>query len=80
MAAEAGRSSETSETSEERAPGGGFLSPSSLSSRWPTLDPAALHGIAGKMVETLGPHTEADPVALLLTFLAAAGNILGLDR
>jgi hypothetical protein len=29
-------------------------------------------------VETLGPHTEADPVALLLTFLAAAGNIVGL--
>jgi hypothetical protein len=54
------------------------LSPSSLSSRWPALDPAALHGIAGRVVKTLEPHTEADPVALLLTFLTATGNILGL--
>jgi hypothetical protein len=76
---------ETSEVSEQRsgAPvepdtGASVLSPSSLTSQWPTLDPAALHGIAGKVVQTLGPHTEADPVALLLTFLAAAGNIVGL--
>jgi hypothetical protein len=41
---------------------------------WPTLDPAAHHGLAGKVVATLGPHTEADPVALLLSFLAAFGN------
>ena len=71
---------ETSEGSEERSDGTapeGLLSPSSLSSQWPTLDPAALHGIAGQVVETLGPHTEADPAALLLTFLAAVGNILG---
>jgi hypothetical protein len=80
-AGQADRSSETSETSEERsdrAAPEGLLSPSSLSSQWPTLDPAAYHGIAGRVVRTLEPHTEADPVALLLTFLAAAGNILGL--
>jgi hypothetical protein len=70
--------SERSERSEQRMPEADLLSPSSLSSQWPTLDPAALHGIAGTVVKTLGPHTEADPVALLLTFLAAAGNILGL--
>jgi hypothetical protein len=75
---QADRSSERSERSEERSPAPDLLSPRSLSSPWPTLDPAALHGIAGRVVETLGPHTEADPVALLLTFLAAAGNILGL--
>jgi hypothetical protein len=69
---------ETSERSEQRSPAADLLSPSSLTSQWPTLDPPALHGIAGKVVETLGPHTEADPVALLLTFLAAAGNIVGL--
>jgi hypothetical protein len=76
---------ETSERSEQRSVGTAesdtwpdLPSPSSLTSRWPTLEPAALHGIAGKVVEILGPHTEADPVALLLTFLAAAGNILGL--
>jgi hypothetical protein len=69
---------EVSERSEQRSSGPDLLSPSSLSSQWPTLDPAALHGIAGKVVETLDPHTEADPVAVLLTFLAAAGNIVGL--
>jgi hypothetical protein len=41
---------------------------------WPTLGPAAHHGLAGKVVATLGPHTEADPVALLLSFLVAFGN------
>ena len=42
--------------------------------KWPTLDPAAHHGLAGKVIATLGPHTEADPVALLLSFLVAFGN------
>jgi hypothetical protein len=81
MAASADRSRETSERSEERsaeAAPQGLLSLVSLSSQWPTLDPAAFHGIAGRVVKTLEPHTEADPVALLLTFLTAAGSILGL--
>jgi hypothetical protein len=77
MAGEADRRSERSETSEERPPEQGLVSPSSLSSQWPALDPAAYHGIAGRVVQTLEPHTEADPVALLLTFLTAAGSILG---
>jgi hypothetical protein len=42
-----------------------------------TLDPAASHGLAGRVVATLGPHTEADDGALLLTFLAAFGNAVG---
>jgi hypothetical protein len=41
------------------------------------LDPTALHGLAGRVVATLGPHTEADDAALLLTFLAAFGNAVG---
>jgi hypothetical protein len=75
---------ETSERSEERSPDPRVLSLLSLVSQpqahaeaWPALDPAAFHGIAGKVVRTLEPHTEADPAALLLTFLAAAGNIIG---
>ena len=44
---------------------------------WPTLDPAALHGLAGEVVATIGPHTEADPVALLLDFLTCFGNAAG---
>jgi hypothetical protein len=57
-------------------------SPTSLRSHgeepWPTLDPAAFHGIAGRVVHTLEPHTEADPAGLLFSFLAAVGNIVGL--
>jgi hypothetical protein len=48
----------------------------SYSGEWPTLDQAALYGISGQVVRDLAPHTEADPVALLLTFLAAAGNVI----
>jgi hypothetical protein len=38
---------------------------------------AALHGLAGFLVSTLAPHTEADPAAVLLQFLAAFGNLVG---
>jgi len=48
-----------------------------LSSPWPTLDPAAFQGLAGEIVRTLEPHTEADPAALLVQLLAAVGNAVG---
>lgn len=32
---------------------------------WPVLHPAALQGVAGDFVQLVGPHSEADPVALL---------------
>ncbi len=41
------------------------------------LEKAALHGPAGRIVNTLAPHTEAHPAALLLQFLAAFGNLIG---
>jgi hypothetical protein len=47
------------------------------SQRQLNLPHAALHGVAGKVVDTILPHTEADPAALLLHFLAAFGNIIG---
>src|SRR5277367_5452319 len=37
----------------------------------------ALYGIAGRVVSGLAPHTEADPAAVLLQFLAAFGNLIG---
>jgi hypothetical protein len=46
---------------------------------WPSLAPAALHGIAGAVVRTITPHTEADPAAILLQFLTAFGNLVGPD-
>lgn len=62
----------------ESSPAG--LEPSSPSPRantpaWP--DPpaeAAFHGLAGDIVRTIEPHSEADPAALLVSLLAAFGN------
>ena len=43
----------------------------------PTLADTALYGVAGLVVRSLAPHTEADPAAILLQFLAAFGNLVG---
>ena len=43
----------------------------------PALAAPALYGIAGRVVNSLTPHTEADPAAVLLQFLAAFGNLVG---
>jgi hypothetical protein len=44
---------------------------------WPTLDAAALHGLAGEVVRAFDPHTEADPVATLFNYLTMFGNAVG---
>jgi hypothetical protein len=44
---------------------------------WPVLESAALYGLAGDIVRTIEPQSEADRAALLLQTLAAAGNLLG---
>jgi hypothetical protein len=44
---------------------------------WPTLGAPALYGLAGEVVRTLEPHTEADPVAILAQLLTAFGNACG---
>ena len=41
------------------------------------LDERAFHGLVGRVVRTLEPHTEADSVGLVLTFLAAFGAAVG---
>jgi hypothetical protein len=43
----------------------------------PQLDPAALSGLAGDVVRAIEPHTEADAVALLMSFLVAFGCAAG---
>jgi len=40
----------------------------------PQLDQAALHGLAGDIVNGLAPETEAHPAALLIGFLTMFGN------
>jgi hypothetical protein len=47
---------------------------------WPIMDPAAYHGFAGEVVNTIVPHSEADPVALLLQLLVCFGNIIDRSR
>jgi hypothetical protein len=44
---------------------------------WPAMDPAAYYGFAGEVVKTIGPHSEADPNAILLQLLTCAGNVIG---
>src|SRR5580765_8502089 len=44
------------------------------SPKWPTLEDAALHGLAGDIVNTIDPYTEASKVAVLITLLVMFGN------
>ena len=44
---------------------------------WPQMDAAAYQGLAGEAVKAIEPHSEADPVALLIQFLTVAGNLMG---
>ena len=44
---------------------------------WPVLHADALHGLAGEIVRTIDPYTEADPVAVLATLLTGVGNLMG---
>lgn len=45
---------------------------------WPApLSAAALHGVSGRLIELAEPCSEADPAAILLTFLTMVGNTVG---
>ena len=45
---------------------------------WPRpLAEEALYGLSGQFIEIVGPHTEADPAALLFQFLVSFGNVIG---
>ncbi len=45
---------------------------------WPVpLAEEAFYGIVGEIVRAIEPHTEADPAALLIQLLVAAGNCIG---
>ena len=52
--------------------------PSPKAMQWPApIDEAAYCGLAGDVVRTLVPQTEADPVALLIHVLVGMGNLVG---
>lgn len=44
---------------------------------WPVLDDSAKHGVVGEVVDAIAPETEADPAALLVSLLVAAGSCIG---
>jgi hypothetical protein len=41
------------------------------------MDEAAYQGLTREVVEAIKPHSEADPIAILIQFLALAGNAMG---
>jgi hypothetical protein len=41
------------------------------------INDLAYHGLAGEIVKAIEPHTEGDPVALLVNFLTFYGNVIG---
>jgi hypothetical protein len=43
----------------------------------PELPDEALYGLPGDVVRKLAPTTEADPAAMLLTFMTMLGNVIG---
>src|SRR6266480_1812537 len=46
--------------------------------KWiPPMGESAFYGLAGDFVHIVGPHTEADQVALLTNFLVASGILFG---
>jgi Protein of unknown function (DUF3987) len=45
--------------------------------KWPAIASDAFHGLAGRVVGAIKPHTEADPIAILLQYLVAFGNVVG---
>lgn len=45
---------------------------------WPApLGEAAFHGLPGRVVEVIAPHSESDRAALLVQYLVASGNVVG---
>jgi hypothetical protein len=48
-----------------------------IEAAWPIPDPTMFHGLAGEVVATIIPNTEADAVALLVNYLAYFGNVVG---
>jgi hypothetical protein len=47
-------------------------------SAWPDPpDERVYHGLAGEFMRMIDPHTEADPIAVLIQFLLAVGNVIG---
>ena len=47
---------------------------------WPQLSPPAARGLAGELARVATEHSEADPVAVMLTALTSIGALMGRSR
>ena len=47
------------------------------SEAWPVMGRDAYFGLVGEVVRAIEPHTEADPIAILIQYLAFFGNAAG---
>lgn len=47
---------------------------------WPLLPPPAMRGLAGELARVATAHSEADPVAVMMTALTGAGALFGRAR
>jgi hypothetical protein len=65
------------ETANSGSPNRSGRLPVRLIGAWPVLDPSALHGLAGEIVATIEPHTEADPAGILVSTLVEFGALVG---
>jgi hypothetical protein len=54
-----------------------LIPPPSPADAVPSMDSAAFYGLPGDVVRAIAPNTEADPVAILITFLTFFGNACG---
>src|SRR5438309_6568023 len=53
------------------------IGPVEMDEGWPPLANEALYGLAGDIVRSVDPYTEADPAAILVNLLIGFGNIVG---
>jgi hypothetical protein len=44
---------------------------------WPLVAPDVYYGLAGDVVDAIGPHTESDPMAILVQYMCCFGNAIG---
>jgi hypothetical protein len=63
---------------EPRSDTGAAPAGDSAGPEWPNaMDPSAYYGIAGEIVKAVEPHTESDPVGLLVQILTSFGLLIG---
>ena len=73
------RQEEPGQKGEQEQPrtGAATSAPPFVETQWPVLNGDAMHGLAGDVVRAIEPHTESDPVALLVQFITYFGNAIG---